>query len=274
MAEVETAPAPVAEAPAAVTAPTWRDSLPDDLKADQTLASIKATTANEALGVMAKMTVEAQKKIGAKAAPTVPGAQATPEEIKAWRNALGVPETPAGYTPKAHPLMAHPEWNKEAQGAFLKLAHELHMPPASVDRILGFYGDFVASQLKSNDQVAVEAKGELVKDWGVNYDAYLGAANNGMNRVAKELGVQPGDIFEATKGSDPALVARVFHWMESQFTEHGWVSGEPTRGTTPEEAVVRLGELQQELLKFPQGSPQALEIIEKISNMGRALRAA
>jgi len=268
MAEVETAPAPVAEAPAAVTAPTWRDSLPDDLKADKSLESFKD------VGALAKSYVETKKMVGAKAAPTVPGAQATPEEIKAWRSALGVPETPAGYTPKAHPLMAHPEWNKEAQGAFLKLAHELHMPPTAVERVLHFYGDFMAGQIKSNDQIAVEAKGELVKDWGVNFDANMGAANNGMSRIAGWLGVQPGDLFEATKGSDPALVARMFHRIESEFTEHGWIAGEGQRGTSPEEAVVKIAELQQEMLKYPYGSPQALEIMEKISNMGRALRAA
>ena len=226
--------------PDAVTSgitPSWRDTLPDDLKADKSLESFKDVPA------LAKSYVETKKLVGSKQAPTVPGAAASPEEVAAWRKALGVPDTPEGYTPKQHPIMALPQWNKEAQGAFLKLAHEEHIPPKTLDRILGFYGDFVAAGLKDTDRMAAEAKGELRSEWGVNYDAYIGAAKNGLTRLATALEVKPEDVFEATKGSDPALVAKLFHYIESQFTEHGWVSGEPVRGVTPEMAVSKIAEI-------------------------------
>ena len=260
-----TAPAePVVTAPAS----SWRDTLPDDLKADKSLESFKDVPA------LAKSFIETKKLVGTKQTPAVPGDKASPEEVSAWRKALGVPDTPEGYTPKQHPIMALPEWNKEAQGAFLKLAHEESIPPKTLDRILGFYGDFVAAGLKDADRMAADAKGELRTDWGVNYDAYIGAAKNGVSRLATALEVKPEDLFEATKGTDPALVAKLFHYVESQFTEHGWVPGEPVRGTTPEMAVSKITELQARLLTVPRDSEQARAIIEEISQVGRALARA
>ena len=258
-----------ADTPTTTITPSWRDTLPDDLKADKSLESFKD------VGGLAKSYIETKKLVGAKQGVTVPGDNATPEERTAYRKALGVPDTPEGYTPKAHPLMADPRWNKESQGAFLKLAHEEAMPPKAVDRILAFYGDMVAADLKKVDATAQEAKGELRTTWGVNYDAYLGAANNGMARIAKELGVEKADLFEATKGADPALVARMFHYVESQFTEHGWVSGEPVRGMDPEEARAKVAEIDAQLMKLDPNSERASDLVnQKIQYLQAAQRAA
>ena len=255
----------------------WRSGLTGEfapLAQEKSLESFKGKDWAEVGPHLAKAFTETKKLVGVKATPTPPGTGASPEEVKAWRAALGVPETPEGYTPKLHPMMAHPEWNKEVQAGFLKLFHEEHLPPKTVDRILGAYGDFVAAQVKDQDQIAVSAKGELRSEWGVNYDAFLGSANHGLTRVAQALGVEKADLFEATKGSDPALVAKVFHWMESQFTEHGWVSGEPVTGVTPEMAVTQIAQLQEQLSKVPQDSEQARSLIDQIANVGRALARA
>jgi len=68
----------------------WKSSLPDDLKADPSLATIKDIPS------LAKGYVSAQKMVGAKGL-IVPGKDAKPEEVSAFYTALGRPEKADGY---------------------------------------------------------------------------------------------------------------------------------------------------------------------------------
>jgi len=73
--------------------PSWRDTLPDDLKASPVLA--KYQDQNAAM----KALVEAQALIGKKAEGLkVPGPDAKPEEVAEFYKALGRPEAPDKYT--------------------------------------------------------------------------------------------------------------------------------------------------------------------------------
>jgi hypothetical protein len=259
-------PAADAAAPAAPATPSWRDTLPDDLKADKSLETFKDVPS------LAKSYVETKKLVGAKQGLTVPGKDATPEQRAEFYKALGVPDKPELYEVPKHPVMAHPEWNPEAQAAFLKGAHEQGYTPGQVQYAMKFYGDFIAQGLKSNETMAQEARGELRGEWGVNYDTYIGAANNGMTRIAQALKVDKADLFEATKGSDPALVARMFHWMESQFLEHGFVMGEPIADMPPEDALNQIKEIREQLKKLPEGDARHAALINRIIQLTPASR--
>lgn len=266
MPETEVVTPPVVETPPV----TWRDSLPDDLKAAPELAKYTDVAA------LAKGHLEQSKLVGRKVEGQfkVPDSTSTPEEKAAFRKAMQVPDTPEGYQYKRHAMMSHSEWNADAEKAFVKLFHEEGIPPKTAERLMHAYGDFMATQVKANEVIAAEARGELRAEWGVNYDTFLGAANRGLTRVEQAIGAAPGTLVEATKGADPAAVAKAFHWIESQFTEHGWVSGEPVRGMAPEAALARLSELQAQLAKVPEGSDEARVIIEHITQVGAALKRA
>lgn len=256
---------PVVAAPAGT--PTWRDSLPEDIRGDKSLADFKD------VGALAKSYISTKALVGQKAL-SVPGPDAKPEEVKAYHRAIGVPESPAEYRLKGHEMMAHPEWNRAAQDEFLKHAHALGMTPAQVDGAVQFYANFIGQQVKTNATLETEAKVDLRAEWGVNYDTYMGAANRGISRMEKTLGMQPGELVEATKGSNPAAIARLFHAIESQFVEHGFVSGEPITGVNAADAVSKIQELRQQLLKLPEGSDQAKAIIDQIMAYGRAMGRA
>lgn len=76
----------------ATSTPTWRDTLPDDLKASPVLAKYQDQTA------AIKALVDAQEIIGRKTAGIVkPGPDAKPEELSEYYKALGRPETPDAY---------------------------------------------------------------------------------------------------------------------------------------------------------------------------------
>lgn len=271
VAETETI-TPPAETTPAVT-PSWRDSLPDDLKADKSLESFKDVPA------LAKSYVETKKLVGAKQGLTIPGEGATPEERKAFdaqvRKALGVPEAPDGYKVKPHEMMAHPEWNKEAQVGFLKVAHAAGMTPEQVNTTLGYYADFIAGQVKSNAAMEAEAKAELRIAWGPNFDVMMGAANRGISRVEQAAGLESGALIEATKGTDPAAVAKAFAWVEQQFLEHGFVQGEPIAGISADEARDKVATIDAELAKIDPNSQRASDLVnQKIQYLRAASRAA
>ena len=251
--------------------PTWRDTLPEDLKADASLATFKDVPS------LAKSYVETKKLVGQKAL-TVPGPNAPAEEVAAFRAALGVPPSPAEYKVKAHEMMAHPSWNPEAQAEFVKGAHANGFTPAQLDWVVGWYGDFVGKSAKDNARLETEAKVELRNEWGANYDTYMGAANRGLTRMEKALGMDEGTLVEATKGADPAAIARLFQHIESTFVEHGFVMGEPVAGVSVEEAGAKITALYKELDTVPYQSQRADEIREEIikyqTAANRARRAA
>lgn len=79
------APPPAAE-------PSWRDTLPDELKASPVLAKYQDQTA------AIKALVDAQDLIGKKTSGLVkPGPGAKPEEVAEFYKALGRPDTPDAY---------------------------------------------------------------------------------------------------------------------------------------------------------------------------------
>lgn len=241
-----------------VTPPTasWRDTLPDDLKSDKSLESFKDVPA------LAKSYIATKAMVGSK--PVIPGPEAKPEEIAAYRKAIGVPETTAGYKLKAHEIMAHPEWSREAQDAFVGQAHAAGLTNDQLNTVVGWYADFISKTAKDNQRLETEAKVELRTEWGVNYDTFMGAANRGISRMEKALGLGAGTLIEATKGADPAAIARLFHHIESTFVEHGFITGEPVAGIGKDEAEAKITLLQADLLKVPAGSDRAVEIIEEI----------
>lgn len=84
------APAAATPAAAAAPAPTWRDTLPDDLKADVGLEKFDKVPENERLATIARSYVNAQKMIGGDKLPKPKGADDT-EALNEIYTALGRP---------------------------------------------------------------------------------------------------------------------------------------------------------------------------------------
>ncbi len=106
-------------------------------------------------------------------APKRPEAGATPEELKAYREHIGVPEDYKGYdlrfddgTAIGEDVMPHVE-------GFLKHAHENNMPPDVVKSSLKFYMDDIAREQDRIAELNYEAKtngiAELKSEWGGEY---------------------------------------------------------------------------------------------------------
>lgn len=131
-------------------------------------------------------------------APKKPGEGATPEEVKAYRDHLGIPENPKDYdlnfgdgTVVGEEVMPHLE-------GFLKHAHDNNMPPDQVKSAVKFYLDDierVQQQIAhTNDEARVNGLAELKSEWG-------GEFKGNLNSIQSLFTEAPEGTMEALMGA-------------------------------------------------------------------------
>jgi len=124
-----------------------------------------------------KMIGEQAKKLGdaTKGMVRIPGKDATPEEIKAYKDTLGIPETPDGYEFKVpKDLPEGLPYDGERAKAFAAKAAELNLTKAQAQAVHDWaaenaIGDLTANKEQSDAAKVATAKAEtdkLKKLWG------------------------------------------------------------------------------------------------------------
>lgn len=147
-------------------AKSWRDSLPEDMRADPTLNKYSDLTN------LAKAHVELQKKIGEKGI-IKPGKDASPESWKAFREALGVPAADKYELGKFEGV----QFPKESLDWAKKMGAEVGILPEDMTKIMNEYGKFevaLNTQKVKDAKAATDAHLEaLKKEWGDSYSGNL-----------------------------------------------------------------------------------------------------
>lgn len=240
--------------------PEWRASLPDDLKADPSLATFKDVPS------LAKSYVETKKLVGAKAFK-VPDATATDEERATFRKTLGVPDTPDGYQIKRPEIAVDSMvWDQNAEKNFLARMHRAGAPPEVVQEAISFYGEFFAAQMEAARREAQAVQSELRREWGPTYDAHVGRAN----RAVQEYGGEELVNFLATSGlGRHPLMVKAWAKVGDALVEHGAMRAAGVETLTKDEATERIATLRAELAKTPEGGPRSKELIDQIIALTR-----
>lgn len=230
MADTETVAVP--ETPESV-APTWLESLPEPLRAEKSLATFKD------VGALAQSYVETKKLVGSKTEGLVrvPGADSKPEDVAAFRKAMGVPDTPDGYQINRPELALNGNWNPELEKQFLALAHQQHLPPATVQSLLTFYGQMEARKVAEGQRQAQEVMTTLRREMGPNYEANLGRANRAVSQFGGEELVTY--LAETGLGRHPAMI-KTFVNIANAMVESGAMESAGDPGTSAEEAKAEL----------------------------------
>ena len=260
-AAVDTAVAPPVETPPVTLAPSWRDTLPDDLKADPSLKDFKDVAS------LAKSYVSTKAMVGAKPqGVTIPGEKATPEEQAAFAKALGVPEAPTGYQIKRPDVALDLGWDQGAETEFLGIAHKSGLTPKQAQSMVDWYGKWERAKLERARAEANETSVRLRTEWGPDYDAKVGRANRviseyGGSALADAFGT-PGHVLNAA-GRHPLFVQFVAS-LGDALVEHGAITGEGLAEVTPDEARAQINELNAKMKKLPEGHPETVAIIDKI----------
>lgn len=113
---------------------------------------------------------------------TALAADATPEQIAAYRKDNGVPEAAEGYLEKLPDGLVIGEADKPYVGEFAKAMHDLNAPPQHVHAALKAYYGIVAKQAEAvadlNEQARVDGTEALMAEWGAEFKGNKNAVGN------------------------------------------------------------------------------------------------
>jgi hypothetical protein len=118
--------------------------------------------------------------------------KATEEEVKAYREAMGIPAEAAAYPVDFRQDYKASDADKEILGGFKEYMHAKNADPRAASAALEWYQDFAAAQqqeLSANlAKVAKETQAALRTEWGGEYDGNLNAAQQLMTAQLGEEG--------------------------------------------------------------------------------------
>lgn len=227
-APADTAAAAAATEPTtpAPAAPSWRDTLPPEIREAPSLGKYQDVAS------LAKGYVEAQTLIGRKGA-IIPKEGDSPEVTAAFRQAMGVPDKPEGYEIKVPEGLPEGVWNDAAAGQLRSWAHELGLTPAQAQGLAERYAQMGGTAVQ---QSAEATETELRKEWGVAFQAKMKSANEALRSIGGEDLAQY--LQTSGLGNHPAMVrawAKIGEGM-GEDRPAGMGTGRSSGVMTPSEA--------------------------------------
>lgn len=160
-----------------------------------------------------------EAKISSGQLKSAPKADATPEELAAWRKDNGLPDTPEGYTPQLPNGMVPGEAEMPLINGFQKTAHELGMTPDQFNKTLSWYfaeqDAAKAAAFEADRSFRSTAEDALRAEWGPAYRAEVRGIANFM-----EANAPPGlgDVLFNSRTPDGNLIGdhpEVLRWLNS-----------------------------------------------------------
>jgi len=237
MPEPEGTPAPVAIVDSSGKfSETWRDSLPEDIRGDE---SLKVVTDFPGL---VRQHINAQKMIG-KDKVVVPGPNASDAERDAFFTAIGRPKTAGDYKVEIPPDLKgifDPARLDKARA----IAHKLGVTQAQFEGYMKAEAEAATELLAGEDKATEAAKqsanDELRRRFGGAYDERMHVAN----RLVSEICPEPSKQFNMLQkfGNDPDFIEFVSD-CGAKLVEHKALIAEITRAT-PKEAESKMAELR------------------------------
>jgi hypothetical protein len=158
-------------------AENWREALPEDIRNERCLDSIKT------VGTLAKSFVSAQKMIGANKI-ALPGENATADEIDAFHRALGRPDKQDDYSVEGIELPEGIELDDQLVNGFREYAFKHGMSQKDFAEAIAFDVQRVANSMQAQQQAAAEeyntTLGKLKTEWGESFDQNIAQCNKAL----------------------------------------------------------------------------------------------
>lgn len=251
---------PAGGAPA--PSPDWRASLPEhyEVKDDKGAISKIALRGDPTLGryktgeEAARALIEQHKALST--AGKIPGADAKPEEVRAFWDKLGVPKDVAGYSAVKAPQVDGVTFSEEGLTAFYQnVALREGMTPKQVQAAVNFLGEWNGQQQARLRDGWINAQEDLRKEWGLNFDRNITIARRGMDHALKAAGAD--DLREALTSIEehPAFL-KFAVWIGRNLSEDGIVPGSVDGAHDTSALDAKIAELSSKLGTVPKSSPQ------------------
>lgn len=195
--------------------PSWRETLPPELKAEKTFEKFKDVAS------LAKSYLKAEKAISKKDF-ILPTEKSTPEEWDNFYKAIGRPENPDGYKLNNEGVTIDENLNKFA----LSMFHEAGLTNKQADLINSKWNEMQKSNAAQNEKIRAKVTADFKKEWGNNFDTNLKKADDAGHRV---FGKSFMDALMATGMNNHPDVIKGLHKLSNIIGEHSFITGNSNR---------------------------------------------
>jgi hypothetical protein len=203
-----------------------------------------------------------EQLLGKKAnAVPVPNEKSTPEEVAAYRKAIGVPDSPEGYKLKPEQLPEGVTWDDNVAKRAAELAHKHNIPAAAMSELMKFDMERAAlmNQAAASmiEQQLESGRAELQKVWGDKMPEKIELAR----RAAVTAGVDP-----SSQGFvDPQVVKAIVNLAE-KLSDDRLVAGDQTgvSSTRARARDIMTNQANPLYSRYQEGDP---EIVDQVRRM-------
>jgi hypothetical protein len=261
------APAEPTPTPAAPAAPTdWRVGLTGEfeaLRAEKSLESFKGNSWDEVGPHLAKAFHETKKMVGAKTEGMVkvPGKDAKPEEIAAYRKALGVPDTPAGYDLSTF-------GDKVDATRAPEVLAEFHAIGLSQEQAVGLYERMATIEQKWKaraNEANLQTLDKLADEWGEHtFNRRAQLAQRLIN--AKGTPELKAWLKKSGETNNPELF-RFISEIAEEYAEDGMIDGSIGSQPSGEGLESKITETRDALAKLERGTPEYKTKLDEYENL-------
>lgn len=163
----------------------WTDGLPEEFS-EAKKSFGKFRNVNDVLKSYHSLETILGKKAGA---VTVPTPESKPEEIAAYRKAMGIPDDAKDYAFKPEKLPEGVEWSDEVAATYATIAHKHNIPPAAMRELAE--AQIAQEQIRAQSQAGEiqaqieQGRASLRDEWKGNFDKNIQSAIG----VAKSVGL-------------------------------------------------------------------------------------
>jgi len=207
-----------------------------------------------------------EQLLGKKAnAVPVPNEKSTPEEVAAYRKAIGVPESPEGYKLKPEQLPDGVTWDENVAKRAAELAHKHNIPAAAMSELMKFDMERAAlmNQAAASmiEQQLESGRAELQKVWGDKMPEKIELAR----RAAVTAGVDP-----SSQGFvDPAVVKAIVNLAE-KLSDDRLVAGDQTgvSSTRARARDIMTNQANPLYARYQEGDPETVDQVRRMLTSG------
>lgn len=179
--------------------------------------------------------------------------KATEDDVKAFREAMGIPDEAKDYPVNFREDFKASDADKEILGSFKEYMHGKSADPKAAEAALEWYQDFAQEQQQALDgnlaKVAKQTQAELRTEWGGEYDGNIGAIHEFMTAQLGQEGFGRMMGLRLMDGSrlqdDPAFVKMMAQVSTDYYGSNAIYNGDiETTSKTVQERIDALLELR------------------------------
>jgi len=203
-----------------------------------------------------------EQLLGKKAhAVAVPNEKSTPEEVAAYRKALGIPESPDKYDVKPERLPEGVAWDDATAKRVAEVAHKHNIPPSAVKELVALDIERAGAMNAAAAKMLADRKAAAVEDLRKTFGNELPTKLDLARRAAATAGIDPNDPgFES-----PAMVKFAI-WAAQQIADDKLVEGKATSASSSQARArdIMVNPSNPLYQRYQNGDP---EIVDQVRRM-------